>query len=41
MKTGYGAKAIEGKYEDKFVQPDYIAENIEEAINWILLDLSF
>jgi D-glycero-D-manno-heptose 1,7-bisphosphate phosphatase len=38
-KNGYGAKAIEGKYEDEFVKPDYIAEDIEDAINWILQDL--
>ncbi len=40
VKTGYGLKAIEGRYEEGFVQPDYIAEDIEDAVNWILHDLN-
>ena len=39
VKTGYGSKVIDGTY-DRFIKPDYIAQDINDAVNWILQDLN-
>jgi hypothetical protein len=37
VKTGWGSSSL-GQYRDcwKNVTPDYIAENLLDAVNWIL-----
>ena len=37
--TGYGKEEIKTHIEESRFQPYYIAKNILEAVNWILLDL--
>jgi D-glycero-D-manno-heptose 1,7-bisphosphate phosphatase len=39
VRTGYGSKVIDGSY-DRFIPPDYIADNLNDAANWIIQDLS-
>lgn len=38
VKTGYGQAVQDGYYQWK-VEPDYLAHNITDAVNWILKDL--
>lgn len=38
VTTGYGQDVLEGKYQWP-VKPDYIAQDINEAVDWILKDL--
>ncbi|MBX9689887.1 MAG: HAD family hydrolase [Candidatus Obscuribacterales bacterium] len=38
VKTGYGQAVTDGRYQWK-VEPDYTANNIIDAVNWILKDL--
>jgi len=38
VKTGYGQAVSDGRYQWK-VEPDYLAHNISDAVNWILKDL--
>ncbi len=38
VKTGYGQAVTDGRYQWK-VEPDYLAHNISDAVNWILKDL--
>ena len=38
VKTGYGQAVHDGRYQWK-VEPDYLAHNISDAVNWILADL--
>lgn len=38
LKTGYGSQVLEGSYQE-FVKPDYIAEDILDAVNWILNEI--
>jgi D-glycero-D-manno-heptose 1,7-bisphosphate phosphatase len=39
VKTGYGQAVTDGRYQWK-VEPDYLAHNITDAVNWILNDIS-
>lgn len=39
VKTGYGQAVTDGRYQWK-VDPDYLAHNITDAVNWILKDLN-
>ncbi len=39
VTTGYGQEVLDGKYQ-WLVQPDFIAPDITQAIDWILKDLS-
>jgi D-glycero-D-manno-heptose 1,7-bisphosphate phosphatase len=39
VKTGYGQAVTDGRYQWK-VEPDYLAHNITDAVNWILKDLN-
>jgi len=39
VKTGYGSKVIDGSY-DRFIEPDYIADDLNDAANWLLQDLN-
>ena len=39
VKTGYGQAVTDGRYQWK-VDPDYLAHNITDAVNWILADLA-
>lgn len=39
VKTGYGQAVHDGRYQWK-VEPDYLAHNISDAVNWILADLA-
>lgn len=39
VKTGYGKQVLEGSYQ-KYIDPDFIAENMKDAVEWILEDLS-
>jgi D-glycero-D-manno-heptose 1,7-bisphosphate phosphatase len=38
VKTGYGQAVMDGRYQQK-VEPDYLAHNITDAVNWILKDI--
>jgi len=38
VKTGYGEK-IAANSDQNYIKPDYIAEDIIDAVNWILQDL--
>ncbi|MFH0702665.1 MAG: HAD family hydrolase [bacterium] len=38
LKTGYGSEVIQGKYQN-YTEPDYIADNIEGSVEWILKKL--
>lgn len=38
VKTGYGQAVADGRYQWK-VEPDYLAHNVTDAINWILKDI--
>jgi D-glycero-D-manno-heptose 1,7-bisphosphate phosphatase len=38
VKTGYGQAVTDGRYQWK-IEPDYLAHNITDAINWILKDI--
>jgi D-glycero-D-manno-heptose 1,7-bisphosphate phosphatase len=39
VKTGYGQAVTDGRYQWK-EEPDYLAHNITDAVNWILNDLN-
>lgn len=39
VKTGYGKQVLKGSYQ-KYIEPDFIAENMKDAVDWILEDLS-
>lgn len=36
LKTGYGQQVLDGTYQELTVKPDYIAEDISEAVDWII-----
>jgi D-glycero-D-manno-heptose 1,7-bisphosphate phosphatase len=38
LKTGYGTQVLNEPGED-YVQSDYIAEDIKDAVDWLLQDL--
>lgn len=40
LKTGYGDRVLEGTYQSLDYKPHYIAENIVDAVNWIIQDLN-
>lgn len=39
LKTGYGEQVLDGTYQELNCQPDYIATNILDAVNWIIDDI--
>jgi D-glycero-D-manno-heptose 1,7-bisphosphate phosphatase len=39
VQTGYGKKVLSGKYQHQ-TKPDYIAENLQAGVAWILAQLS-
>lgn len=39
VKTGYGSQIVEIKEKNK-IMPDYIANTIEDAVNWVIKDLN-
>jgi D-glycero-D-manno-heptose 1,7-bisphosphate phosphatase len=39
VKTGYGQAVTDGRYQWK-VEPDYLAHNITDAVDWILKDIA-
>ena len=34
VKTGYGKKVLTGDYQH-YTKPDYIADNLSDAVTWI------
>lgn len=39
VQTGYGKKVLNGKYQHH-TQPDYVAENLQDGVAWILKNLA-
>jgi D-glycero-D-manno-heptose 1,7-bisphosphate phosphatase len=38
VKTGYGQQVLNGSYQE-YIEPDFVAENMKDAVDWILEDL--
>ena len=38
LKTGYGQQVLDGNYQELKIVPHYIAENIIDAVEWVLYD---